>query len=78
MNYVGRLAGAVGAEQAEPCQSTSNLPLTPVSHEPPPASVEQLERRLPKVATMLEDAEPDMLAFYAFPAEHWPQDPLDG
>ena len=24
-----------------------------------------------KVATMLEDAEPDILAFYAFPAAHW-------
>ena len=31
----------------------------------------QLERPLPKVAAMLEDAEEDILAFYAFPAEHW-------
>jgi putative transposase len=36
-------------------------------------AVEQLERRLPKVAALLEDAEPDVLAFYAFPAEHWPK-----
>src|SRR3954470_23573614 len=36
-------------------------------------AVEQLERRLPKVAAMLEDAEADVLAFYAFPAEHWPK-----
>src|SRR3954447_14693597 len=36
-------------------------------------AVEQLERRLPKVAAMLEDAETDVLAFYAFPAEHWPK-----
>jgi transposase-like protein len=36
-------------------------------------AVDQLERRLPKVAAMLEDAEPDVLAFYAFPAEHWPK-----
>jgi putative transposase len=27
--------------------------------------------RLAKVATMLEDAEPDILAFYAFPSSHW-------
>src|SRR5215217_7382481 len=36
-------------------------------------AVEQLERRLPKVAALLEDAEPDVLAFYAFPADHWPK-----
>jgi putative transposase len=34
-------------------------------------AVAQLERRLPKVAALLEDAETDVLAFYAFPAEHW-------
>ena len=32
-------------------------------------AVGQLERRLPKVAAMLEEAEHDMLAFCAFPAE---------
>ena len=26
-----------------------------------------------KVATLLEDAEADILAFYAFPAAHWPK-----
>ena len=36
-------------------------------------AVGQLERRLPKVAALLEDAEPDVLAFYAFPSEHWPK-----
>jgi putative transposase len=34
-------------------------------------AVGQLEGRLGKVAAMLEDAEEDVLAFYAFPAEHW-------
>src|SRR4051812_19635388 len=34
-------------------------------------AVGQLERRLPKIAAMLEQAEHDVLAFYAFPAEHW-------
>jgi transposase-like protein len=33
----------------------------------------QLEPRLPKIARLLEDAEDDVLAFYAFPAEHWPK-----
>ena len=36
-------------------------------------AVEQLERRLPKIAALLEQAEHDVLAFYAFPAEHWPK-----
>src|SRR3954464_12244204 len=46
-------------------------------------AVEQLERRpppaarrgggLPRLAAMLEEAEPDVLAFFAFPAEHWPK-----
>jgi putative transposase len=36
-------------------------------------AVDQLERRLPKIAAMLEHAEEDVLAFFAFPAEHWPK-----
>src|SRR3954447_1730312 len=36
-------------------------------------AVEQLERRLPKIAVLLEQAEADVLAFYAFPAEDWPK-----
>ena len=34
-------------------------------------ALERLERPLPKVAAMLERAEEDLLAFYAFPADHW-------
>jgi putative transposase len=34
-------------------------------------AVAQLERPLPKVARMLEQAEEEILAFYRFPAEHW-------
>ena len=33
--------------------------------------VEQLDAVAPKVAELLDDAEPDLLAFYRFPAEHW-------
>jgi putative transposase len=36
-------------------------------------AIGQLERRLPKVAAMLEEAEHDVLAFFAFPADHWPK-----
>jgi transposase-like protein len=36
-------------------------------------AISQLETRLPKIARLLEDAEDDVLAFYAFPAEHWPK-----
>jgi putative transposase len=34
-------------------------------------AIAQLERPLPKVAALLEQAEEDILAFYAFPGEHW-------
>jgi len=34
-------------------------------------AVAHLDGRLGKVAAMLEDAEPDILAFYAFPTAHW-------
>jgi transposase-like protein len=34
-------------------------------------AVAHLEGSLSKVATLLEDAEPDILAFYSFPADHW-------
>jgi putative transposase len=36
-------------------------------------AVAQLAGRLPKIAALLEEAEEDVLAFYAFPAEHWPK-----
>ena len=35
--------------------------------------VEQLEERFPDAAVMLVDAAPDVLAFTAFPKEHWRQ-----
>jgi putative transposase len=34
-------------------------------------AVGQLESRLPKVARLIEEAEDDVLAFFALPAEHW-------
>jgi putative transposase len=36
-------------------------------------AVAQLDPRLGKIAALLEQAEDDVLAFYAFPAEHWPK-----
>jgi transposase-like protein len=36
-------------------------------------AISQLEARLPKIAALLEEAEDDILAFYAFPPEHWPK-----
>jgi len=35
--------------------------------------IERLEPTVPKVCRLLEDAETDLLAFYAFPKEHWPK-----
>jgi putative transposase len=37
------------------------------------AVLTQLEARFPKVATMLDDARGDLLAFAAFPKQHWKQ-----
>jgi len=34
-------------------------------------ALERLRKPLPKVAALLEEAEEDVLAFYAFPADHW-------
>jgi transposase-like protein len=36
-------------------------------------ALERLRRPLPKVAALLEEAEEDLLAFYGFPADHWPK-----
>ena len=36
-------------------------------------AVAQLGDRLPKIAALLEEAEDDVLAFYASPGEHWPK-----
>lgn len=35
--------------------------------------IERLELTVPKVCRLLEDAEEDLLAFYAFPDAHWPK-----
>ena len=36
-------------------------------------AIAHLDGRMGKVATLLEDAETDILAFYAFPTAHWPK-----
>jgi putative transposase len=36
-------------------------------------ALERLRKPLPKIAELLEQAEEDLLAFYAFPADHWPK-----
>jgi putative transposase len=33
----------------------------------------RLRTPLPKIAELLEEAEEDLLAFYCFPADHWPK-----
>jgi putative transposase len=37
------------------------------------AALERLRKPLPKIAELLEEAEDDLLAFYGFPADHWPK-----
>jgi putative transposase len=36
-------------------------------------ALDRLRKPLPKVAALLEDAEEDLLGFYAFPLMHWPK-----
>jgi putative transposase len=36
-------------------------------------ALKRLRTPLPKVAALLEEAEEDLLAFYAFPEDHWPK-----
>jgi putative transposase len=36
-------------------------------------ALERLRKPLPKIAGLLEEAEEDLLAFYEFPADHWPK-----
>jgi transposase-like protein len=36
-------------------------------------ALDRLRKPLPKAATLLEEAEEDLLAFYSFPAMHWPK-----
>jgi putative transposase len=36
-------------------------------------ALERLRKPLPKATALLEDAEEDLLAFYAFPTMHWPK-----
>jgi transposase-like protein len=36
-------------------------------------ALERMHKPLPKLAALLEEAEEDLLAFYAFPVDHWPK-----
>jgi Transposase, Mutator family len=36
-------------------------------------ALERLRKPLPRVAALLEEAEEDLLAFFAFPPDHWPK-----
>jgi transposase-like protein len=36
-------------------------------------ALERLQKPLPKIAELLQEAEDDLLAFYPFPADHWPK-----
>jgi len=40
-------------------------------------ALERLRKPLPKITALLEEAEEDLLAFYAFPDDHWPKTALD-
>ncbi len=50
-----------------------NAPDAEVARERFGAVLERFRGTVPKVAELLEDAEEDLLAFYRFPAPHWPK-----
>ena len=69
-----RDASAMPARRARPPGGADPPDLQPDSRRGPrPArrGRRPARRPLPKVAAMLERAEEDILAFYAFPADHW-------
>jgi transposase-like protein len=45
----------------------------PVARELVGDALDRPRKPLPKVAALLEEAEEDLLAFYAFPVDHWPK-----
>jgi hypothetical protein len=59
----GRCDPAAGAE----------VPDAATVHEQHRRIVDQLEQRFPDAATLLDEAGPELLAFTAFPKEHWRQ-----
>ena len=36
-------------------------------------ALDRIRKPLPKIAALIEEVEEDLLAFYAFPADHWPK-----
>src|SRR5262245_28354965 len=50
-----------------------NADTAALAHELVGDALERLSKPLPKVAALLEEAEEDLLAFYAFPVDHWPK-----
>ena len=50
-----------------------NADTSELAHELVGDALERLRKPLPKVAALLEEAEEDLLAFYSFPADHWPK-----
>ena len=61
--------GMIAAALRQVFQAASAEEARRVCHE----VIGRLEALVPKVAALLQEAEEDLLAFYAFPADHWPK-----
>jgi putative transposase len=61
--------GMIAAALRQVFQADSAEDARRICHE----VIERLEPVAPKVAALLAEAEDDLLAFYAMPAEHWPK-----
>jgi transposase-like protein len=58
---------------AAPLRPIFNAETNELARELVGDALDRLHKPLPKVAALLEEAEEDLLAFYAFPPEHWPK-----
>jgi putative transposase len=72
-NLVTRVPKAAQGFVATMVRSIFAQPDADSVHEQHVRIVSQLEGRFPEAATLLEEAGPEILAFTAFPKEHWPQ-----
>jgi putative transposase len=73
----GRVVRKVASEQqpmlAAPLRPLFNADIGGQARELLGEALGRLRKPLAKVAALLEEAEEDLLAFYCFPADHWPK-----
>jgi transposase-like protein len=72
-NLLTRVPKAAQSFVATMVRTISPSPTPPPCTSSTPASFTQLDTRFPEAAARLEEVGPDLLAFTAFPKQHWRQ-----